>query len=219
MAGNIGKYVAEQLDKGSGAGSLRVIENNPEKARELARNIEKAIVLEGSGLDRDILVEAGVRGAELTVALTNNDQVNILTSLMAREEGCPHTLCLVNNPDFVPMISKLGVDDAINPRATTISSILRHIRHGRILQVYSVADGQAEITEAVALGSSPVIGKELSEISFPDGVMVGAILREGKVLKPRGSLRIEEGDHVVLFVLSSSVQAVERMFRVSLEYF
>ena len=113
----------------------------------------------------------------------------------------------------------LGIDAYINPRATTVSSILRHIRHGRVRGVYSIGDAEAEMIEAQVLSTSPISGQKISEIGFPEGVMVGGVLKGKKMVKPTGSTRIEEGDVIVLFALSKDVPEVEKLLQVSIDFF
>jgi trk system potassium uptake protein TrkA len=120
---------------------------------------------------------------------------------------------------MVGLLSPLSIDAYINPRATTVSSILRHIRHGRIKAVYSIGDAEAEIIEAQVLGTSPVAGRRLSEIEWPPGAIVGAILKGGKITKPSGNTMIEEGDIVTVFVLRADVVQVEKLFQVTIDFF
>jgi trk system potassium uptake protein TrkA len=113
----------------------------------------------------------------------------------------------------------LGIDAYVNPRATTVSSILRHIRHGRVRGVYSIGDAEAEVIEAQVLSTSPIAGKELRAINMPEGALIGALMKNGKVIRPNGSTRIEEGDTVAIFALSKDVPAVEALLRVSVDFF
>jgi len=128
-------------------------------------------------------------------------------------------IALVNDPTMVPLMEPLGVDAYINPRATTVSSILRHIRHGRVRAVYSIGDAEAEVIEAEVLSTSPLAGKKVSEIDFPEGVLIGMLRKEGKVIRPMGSTRIDEGDVVALFALAEDVPRVEQLLQVSIDFF
>jgi len=127
--------------------------------------------------------------------------------------------CLVNDPTLTPLMSTLNIDAYINPRATTVSSILRHIRQGRVRGVYSVGDAEAEVIEAQILSTSNIAGKRISEIDFPEGVLVGAILKDGDVIRPQGNTRIEEGDVITLFAMTQDVREVEQLLQVSIDFF
>jgi trk system potassium uptake protein TrkA len=128
-------------------------------------------------------------------------------------------ICLTNDPTLVPLMGPLDIDAYINPRATTVSSILRHIRHGRVRGVYSIGDAEAEMIEAQVLGTSPIAGQKLRDIAFPEGVLLGGVLKDGTVVKPTGSLRIDEGDSIAIFAMASDVPEVERLLQVSIDYF
>lgn len=216
--GNIGLYVAQKLE-GLGSMKLRLIERDPARASAVAEALERTVVLNGDALDRQILREAGVAEAETVLSLTNDDQVNILSSIIAKRDGAARTLTLINNRDYAPIAEAVGIDAFIDPRATTISTILQHIRKGRIKGVFSLLDGVAELLDAIALETSPLVGRPLSEAGLPDGVVVGAVVREGEPLIPTPDTVVRAGDRVVLLALRENVRDVEQMFRVSLEYF
>ena len=129
------------------------------------------------------------------------------------------TIALVNDPTLVPLMGPLGIDAYINPRATTVSSILRHVRHGRVREVYSVGDAEAEVIEAEVLSTSPMAGQMLRDIDFPEGALVGAVMKDGKVERPVGTLRIEAGDVVAIFAIAGDVPEVERLLQVSIDFF
>ena len=143
----------------------------------------------------------------------------MLAAVRAKAEGCPFAIALINDPTLVPLMGPLGIDAYINPRATTVSSILRHIRHGRVRGVYSVGDAEAEVIEAEVLSTSPIAGQRIRDIDFPEGVLVGAVLQEGKVMRPTGALRIEEGNVIALFSMTKDVPEVERLLQVSIDFF
>ena len=128
-------------------------------------------------------------------------------------------ICLVNDPTLVPILTALDIDAYINPRATTVSSILRHIRHGRVRNVYSVGEGEAEVIEAQVLSTSPISGKRIKDIAFPEGVLIGAIVKGDKYVKPTGDTRVDEGDVITIFSLAADVPEVERLLQVSIDFF
>ncbi len=216
--GNVGMFVAKGLEK-LGSMKIRLIERERKRAEFIAETLERTIVLQGDGLDRSILREAGVGEAETVLAVTDNDQVNILTSVVAKREGARRSMALINDQDYGPVAEAVGIDRYIDPRATTISTILQHIRRGRIKGVYSLSDGAAELMDAVALETSPLVNKPLRDAQLPEGVMIGAVFRDGEVQMPTGDTVINAGDRIVLMAMRENVKDVEQMFRVSIEYF
>jgi len=216
--GNIGRHVARGLEE-HGAMKIRLIEKDRDAAERAAEELERTVVLEGDGLDRMLLREAGSEDAETVVAVTDNDQVNILSSVVAKREGARRSLALINDPDYGPICDAVGVDRYIDPRATTISTILQHIRRGRIKGVFSLAEGEAEIIDAIALETSPLVDKPLGEANLPEGVIIGAVYRDGVVTMPTSQTVIRPDDRIVLMSLREHVRDVEQMFRVSIEYF
>ena len=216
--GNIGFDVAQALEA-RGQVKTRLIEKNEARAAWIAERLKKTIVLEGSGLDREVLREAGVADAETVVALTDSDQVNVLSAVIAKREGARRTNVLVNEPDYGPLSQSVGIDRSIDPRATTVSTILQHVRRGRIKAVYPLLGGEAEIIDAVALETSKLVDKPLGEANLPRGVVVGAILRGPDVILPEHDTRIKPRDRVVLLTLRESVDVVQKLFRVGIEYF
>lgn len=217
--GNIGLYVARQIEQKQSRTRIKIIESNRERAVAAADSLRRTVVLHGSALDQRLLHEADIQEAELMVALTNNDQVNILSSVMAKRLGCKSNLALINNPSFLDITKTVGIDATLNPGSVTVSRVLQHVRRGRIRAVHSLQHGAAEVIEAEALETSPLVGVYLRDLDLPDGMRIGAIYRDGAVLKPNGSLRIKAKDRVVIFALEKAVKQVEQMFRVSLEFF
>lgn len=218
-AGNIGRYVSQKLEKISPFTNLKLIEVDRDRAVEAAQTLNRTVVLNGSTLEEEILNEADIRDADMMIALTNDDQVNILSSVLAKRLGCRHNLCLINNRSYMTIVDGLGIEGHLNPRAITISRILEHVRRGRITGVYSIEDGAAEIIEAEALQTSPLVGKTLQELDLPDGVRVGAIIRDKDMIMPEGQSDIRKGDKIIIFALGENVHEVEQLFRVSLDYF
>lgn len=217
--GNIGLYVARTIEARQSKTRIKIIESSRERAVDIADDLRRTVVLHGSALDQKLLAEADIQDADLMVALTNDDQVNILASVMAKRLGCKANLALINNPTYHDFARLLGIDAHVNPRSVTISRVLQHVRRGRIRAVHSVHRGQAEVIEAEALETSPLVGPALRDLELPDGLRIGAIFRDGQVLKPNGSMKIKPKDRVVLFVMAKAVKQVEQMFRVSLEFF
>ena len=216
--GNVGLYVASALER-EGHVRVRIIEADPVKADIAVSALKQTIVIHGDGLARDVLEEAGADHADIVIAVTNDDKTNMLAAVRAKADGCPMAICLINDPTLIPLMEPLGIDAYINPRATTVSSILRHIRHGRVRSVYSIGDADAEVIEAEVLSTSPMAGHKINEIDFPEGVLVGSIRKGDKVMRPVGNTRIDEGDVIALFALAKDVPEVERLMQVSIDFF
>jgi len=217
--GNVGLAVARELERQTNRVRAKVIERNRRCAELAAEALERTIVLNGDGLDVALLSEAGVSRADAMLAVTDDDKTNMLTAVRAKSEGCPYAIALINDPTLVPMMGPLGIDAYINPRATTVSSILRHIRHGRVRAVYSIGDAEAEVIEAEVLSTSPLAGQMIGEVDFPEGVLVGAVRKGEEVIRPVGRTRIDEGDVIAIFALASDVPEVERLLQVSIDFF
>ena len=217
--GNVGLAVARRLEKKGRGIRAKVIEKNRKIAEHAADELERTIVLNGDGLDKALLGEAGIHRADAILCVTDDDKTNILAAVRAKAIGCPMAIALINDPTLVPLMSHLGIDAHINPRQTTVSSILRHIRHGRVRGVYSIGDAEAEVIEAEVLSTSSMAGKSIREIDFPEGVLVGAVRKGEEVVKITGGLRIEDGDRIVLFAMASDVPEVERLLQVSIDFF
>jgi trk system potassium uptake protein TrkA len=218
-AGNIGLMVAKALEKRTDRIRAKVIERNRAQAERAADALERTIVLNGDGLDVTLLAEANIEKADAVLCLTDDDKVNLLAAVRAKAEGCAMAIALINDPTLVPLMGPLDIDAYINPRATTVSSILRHIRHGRVRSVYSIGDAEAEVIEAQVLSTSPIAGRTIREIEFPEGVLVGAVQKGRQVVKPSSETRIDEGDVIALFAMAADVPEVERLLQVSIDFF
>lgn len=217
--GNVGLAVARKLEERSERVRAKVIEKNRACAERAADALERTIVLHGDGMNAEMMAEANVNRADAILAVTDDDKTNLLVAVRAKAAGARMAICLVNDPTLVPLMGPLNIDAYINPRQTTVSSILRHIRHGRVRIVYSIGDAEAEVIEAVVLSTSPIAGRMIRDIDFPEGVLVGAIMKGGKAIKPTGQTRIEENDVIALFAMASDVPEVERLLQVSIDFF
>ena len=217
--GNIGLFLARELERRYQHLSIKVIENNAERAERIADELKRTVVLCGDARDRTLLDEANVRSAQAIVTVTNDDEVNIMAALLGKRLGCERALALVNNSTYNLVVRLIGLDVAINPRETTVSSILQHVRRGRLKSVHSIRDGEAEIYEAVALETSPLVGKPLKEFRASGGMIVGAVIREGQVIMPRSDTVVQAHDRVIMVARSDVVRKVEQLFAVRLDYF
>ncbi len=217
--GNIGLFLSKQIIDELPDVRLKMIEVSRDRAETVADQLEKAVVICGDSLSSEILTEANVQSADAVIAVTNDDQVNILSSLLAKREGAKRATTLVNNMTYGPLVRSLGIDAVVNPRAITTSRILQHIRRGRIRGVHSLRDGLAEIIEAETLDTSPLSGKSLRDAKLPAGVIVGAIARNDEIIIPRADTVIQTGDRVIVFATRKMVKKVEKMFAVRLDFF
>jgi len=217
--GNVGEFLAQQVETLGAAVSTKVIELDRERAGELAAGLHRTMVLHGDALDSDLLEEASVGSAETVVAVTDDDEVNLLSALLAKRQGAKRVMALVNKSDYAPLMSTLGIDVVISPHMITVSNILQHVRRGRIRAVHSLLEGFGELIEADALETSGLVGRPLKEIDLPEGVLMGAVVRGDKVITPRGNTVMQSGDRVVMFAAAAAVKKIEKIFSVGLEFF
>ncbi len=217
-AGNVGAYVAQQLEGLHGI-RVRLIEKDKSVAEAAADRLKKTVILHGDAMDANIQEEAGVGDAECILCLTNSDSINILSGVMGKKIGARQAFSLLNDPGFQDMKEELGIDMVIDPRASTVSSILRHMRRGRIIDLYSIENGKAEVMEGEVLETSPMAGKSIAEMDISAGIVIGAIVRDGQVLTPEPSTVIRSKDQIVLLAERTALKDVEKLFRVSMEYF
>ncbi len=217
--GNIGLHVAKKLEAEGRKIRTKIIEKNRARAEIAADALKRTVVLNGDGLDLDLLAEANVSNMDAVLALTDDDKTNILACVRAKTEGAKLVVALVNDASLIGLIAPMGIDAYVNPRSTTVSSILRYVRHGRIRAVYSVGDGEAEVIEAQVLGTSAVAGKMVRDTDLPESAMIGLIRKGDKVIVPRGDTRLAEGDVLTIFAMRGSVAEVERLFQVGLDFF
>ena len=217
--GNVGLRIAKSLEDSENRVRAKIIEKNRITAELAASSLERTIVLHGDGLDSGLLEEANVSKTDTIMAVTDDDKTNMLAAVRAKSRGCKKAIALVNDPTMSPLMEPLGIDAYINPRSTTVSSILRHIRHGKVKNVYSIGDAEAEVIEAQVMSTSPIAGSRIGEIDFPEGVIVGGILKNGEMVKPSSQSKIEDGDIIAVFVLSKDIPEVERLLQVTIDYF
>ncbi len=208
--GSIGLHIVERLEK-MGI-SPRVLERDSSRAALLADTLNDTTVLHGDALDRKILVEENIQDMDVVVAVTSDDATNILSSTLVAEYGVKNIITLVNQSNFIGMVENLGLETVISPREITASRILQYIRRGHILSLHTIKDGKAEIIEAEATASSPIVGVPVRELNLPVGVRLGAVVSGADVIIPHGEDIIHAGDRVVLFCSSNQIHAVEALF-------
>jgi trk system potassium uptake protein TrkA len=218
--GQIGERLAEAIENRY---QVKIIEMNPARCRHLSDTLNNTVILQGSSSDRDLLMEENIENADLFLALTNDDEANIMSSLLAKRLGAKKVMTLINNPAYVDLVQGGEIDVAVSPQLATIGTLLAHVRRGDIVSVHSLRRGAAEAIEIVAHGdakSSKVIGKAIMHINLPPGTTIGAITRAEQVLIAHDSTVIESGDHVIMFLVDKKyIRDVERLFQVGLSFF
>ncbi|AGZ32895.1 Trk system potassium transporter TrkA [Pseudomonas sp. SWI6] len=218
--GQIGERLAEAIESRY---QVKIIEMSPARCRHLSDTLESTVVLQGSASDKDLMLEENIADADIFLALTNDDEANIMSSLLAKRLGARKVMTIINNPAYVDLVQGGEIDIAISPQLATIGTLLAHVRRGDIVSVHSLRRGAAEAIEAVAHGdakSSKVVGKAIEDIALPPGTTIGAIIRDEEVLIAHDDTVIETGDHVILFVVDKKhIRDVEKLFHVGLTFF
>jgi trk system potassium uptake protein TrkA len=217
--GNTGLGLAKMVEDRQRRVSLKLIEVTKKRAEFVAQTLERTVVIHGNALDTEILEEANVGAVETVIAVSNDDEVNILASLLAKRFGCQRAVTLVNKTSYAPLMGPLGIDTVVSPRAITVSSILQHVRRGRIRSVHAFSEGFGELIEAEALETSSLVGVPIREAHLPPGVIIGALVRDDAVIIPRGDTVVRVGDLVIIFAATEVVKKVEKLFAVKLEFF
>lgn len=217
-AGNVGIYVADALTRLPGV-RVRIVEFDEGRANAAAQALRRAVVIRGDGLNPDVLEEAGGSRSDFVIALTSDDKTNLLVCGLAKQIGVKRTMALVNEPYLADLRKMLEVDAIIDPRALTVSEILKRVRRGRIMELRSLEDGRAEVVEGLTLETSELINQSLGYDEMPDGIAAVCILRDGQVLFPSPEERVKVGDRLTLLFEENRIDEVERYFRVSADYF
>ena len=209
--GNIGYFVARALEEENVA-RVKIIESSKIRAEQISHQLEHTTVVCGSGLDQQVLLESHIGLTETMIAVTNDDEVNVLSSLLAKRLGCQRVLTLVNATSYLPMLSDLGIDAALNPRETTVSSILQHVRRGKVRSVHAIVDGEAELLEIEVDASSVLVGRRFCDLDWPDGVVLGGIVRLDTVLfSDPTNIPLMTHDRVILLARARVVAKIEKI--------
>lgn len=216
--GNVGLHVAKMLEKESHI-RVRLIERDGERANKAVAAVKRSIVIQGDGLNPDILAEGGVDRADFVIAITDDDKANLLISNLAKRAGAKRALALINSPELAGLASDMRVDTVLDPRALTVSQILMRMRRGRILNLQSLEDGMAEVAEGITLETSSLIGKPLGYDDLPEGMTAAAVVRGNQVIMADDDVTVRPEDHLVVFYEAEMVRTVEKFFRVNPDYF
>ena len=217
--GNIGYGLAKMLHEEDKHAQIKIIEHNEDRARFLSENLNDMIVFHGSSLSRTILDEVNIEDADTLIAVTNDDESNILGSLLAKQYGCDRVITLVNNDVYSPLVGPLGVDAIVSPRSMIVATIMQHVRRGRIKSLHNLRDGFAEVIEAEVSETSSVVNATIDELNLPHEVIVGAVIHEDEVIIPQGNYTIRAGDTAIVLASRAQAQNVEKMFSVQVDIF
>jgi len=214
--GNIGFNLAKNLENDSDDVRVKIIEKNKDRAELIANELNNTIVINGDGLDEDVLKEANIEEAETILSLTNDDEDNIMVSVLA-EKNNPNkrTIALVNKQNYSLLQSSLKINDLVDPRNTTISTILKHVHKGTIETVYTLLDGEYEFIEAEVLETSELISKSIKDSNLPKEIRIGAVVRKKEVIIPKSDFKFEKKDLVVFLTKREHLEKVESLFRIS----
>jgi len=215
--GRIGYLVAQELEK-AGA-KLKIIEHNQERAEWLSENLNDTVVLHGDALDQKLLEEENIDRMDDFLALTNDDENNILGSLIAKRYGVKHVVTLINRSIYTQLVRQLGLDTIVSPRQSTVATILGHLRKGRIHGMASLAQGKLEVLEAEALETSSILNTPLKDMKLPEDMVIGAILRDNEIIIPNGNTTVQPHDHVLIITTSELIPKMEKLFEVHLDFF
>ncbi|MDB4119960.1 Trk system potassium transporter TrkA, partial [Candidatus Pelagibacter sp.] len=217
--GNIGFNLAKNLEETLDSARVKIVEKDKDRAEFLANELNNTIIINGNGLDEEVLMEANLEEAETVLALTNDDEDNLMVSVLvekfAQDEKTiddKRTMALINKPNYSLLQNSLKIDDLIDPRMNTVSSILKHIHKGTIETAYTIMNGEYEVIEAEIIETSELINKELKNSNLPEEIRIGAILREDKVIIPRSNFVFQKEDRVVFLAKKDSISVVENIF-------
>ena len=214
--GNIGLNLARNIEKSFESARVKIIEKNKSRAEFIANELNDTIVINGDGLDEDVLKEANIEEAETILSLTNDDEDNIMVCVLA-EKNNPNkrTIALVNKQNYSLLQSSLKINDLVDPRLTTISTILKHVHKGTIETVYTLLDGEYEFIEAEILETSELISKSIKDSQLPKEIRIGAVVRGKDIIIPKSDFKFEKKDLVVFLTKREHLEKVESLFRIS----
>jgi len=215
--GVTGSALAEVLEQTKM--NVKVIEKDAQKCTALSEKLKKAIVLHGDGTDKDLLLEENIRDADFMVAVTGDEENNVLISLLAKGLGAKKTITRINKLSYIPLVSAIGIDTVVSTRLSAVRAILRYIRKGRIISAVPLKGEHAEAIEAEALETSDIVNVPLSQVKFPKGALVGAIVRGEEIIIPRGDSVIRPKDRLIILALQKVVPKLEKMLTVKLDFF
>ncbi len=214
-AGNIGLDLAKILEENENSPRIKIIEKNSERAEFIANELNEAIVIKGDGLDENLLKEINIEEIDTVLSLTDDDEVNIMSALLSKKKGIKRTISIANSSNYALLQSSLKLDDIVDPRMTTVSTILKHVHKGKIESVYTLDNGDYEVIEAKILESSELLNISLNKANIPDGIKIGLIVRDKVVLVPKKDTVFSLNDKVILLSSRENLPKVEGLFKIS----
>ena len=210
--GRTGYYLAQILEHNRPELQIKIIEKDPLRARQISAKLKHTLVIQGDGSDYQLLQEESIGNSDLFIAVTDDDKINVLCSLIAGNLGVKKAVCQVKRTDIVPLAEQIGIDTILSPRLLTAGVILKYLRRGDIISVTVFDDDRAEMLELLAQPGSTAVNKELRHIRFPSGSVIGAVMRDDKVIVPDGNFRIKAHDRLMVFSMLKSIHKIERLF-------
>jgi trk system potassium uptake protein TrkA len=215
--GQIGYRLAKLLEERNI--HCKLIEKKAERCNYLAEQLNKTIVLHGDGSDQNLLNEENISDIDVVVTLTNDEEINIVASLLTKRMGTRKVITKISKFSYFPLMSAIGIEQVVSSRISAINTILQHIRRGKVLSAIAIKGEQAEVLEAIALETSDIVSKPLKKVSFPKGAILAGVIRKEKIIIPTGDTIVEPEDHIIVFARREAVPGVEKLLAVKLEYF
>jgi trk system potassium uptake protein TrkA len=215
--GDTGQALGEALDKTKF--HTKIIEKEGERCTFLSERLDKTIIIRGDGTDKSLLLEENIGEMDFLVALTGDEENNILMSLLAKELGVKKIITRISKLSYIPLVSAIGIDTVVSPRLSAVSAILQYIRRGKVISVAPLKGEHAEAIEVEAQESSDIVARPISQVKFPKGALVGAVIRGGEIIIPKGSTIIQSHDRLIFFALTEAIPQLEKLLTVKLKYF
>lgn len=210
--GQVGLHVAHTLEKDEADYSIKLLERDTERCKMLAEHLSRTLVLQGDPTDLTVLQEEGIADMDAVIVVTDDEGTNMIAALLAKTHGAANVMALIKRPALVPLVGTLGIDAVISPRLITADAILRRLRHGQVLSMFTSTSTEAETLEMVAMPRAKIVGKPLYKLRMPAGVIIGAVAHRDQVMIPRGSTTIQAHDRVIVFALPHAVSRAAKLF-------
>ena len=219
-AGNIGLYLIKIIEQKFPDVICKIIESNLKRSEEISNDLqEQNLILNGDALDVNLLKDAGVGNSEAIIAVTDDDEVNVFSTLLAKELGCQRSMAIINNSIYRQLLKKLNLDVMISPKTITTSAILQHVRRGKVKEIHDFGDNRGEIMEIEILPTSRFVDKKIDDLKLPNAVIIGGIVRKDNVIFPDDSTTIQINDNIILYTDPNSIKEIEKFSEVDIEFF
>ncbi len=215
--GRIGERLAKRLE--ADKIKAKIVESNIERCQYLSEHLDKTIVLHGDGSDQKLFLEENINHNDIVVSVTDDDETNILVSLLTKNLGIENTITRIGKSSYYPLLNSIGIDKVISPRLSAVSSILQNIRKGKVLSDISIFGERGEFIEAIALETSDITNTPLYKLKFPKGAILVCIIQEGQIIIPTGKSEVKPGDRIIMFAIKNAVKKLEKLLTVKLDFF